>query len=140
MDQAVTPELLREALTGTDADVARTAASIAFNLHKVGEDVVASGRLNATLGLSCVACLQPTRLDANVGVRAVFRPDVDPDSEEDLFPHDRKEVDLWPMVRISGADLNGSAMVPGLAGRSPSYLARQLNDFRQGTRKGVLSR
>jgi cytochrome c553 len=38
-----------------------------------------------------------------------------------------------------GADLNGSAMVPGLAGRSPSYLARQLNDFRQGARKGPLS-
>jgi uncharacterized protein len=99
VDQAVTPELLRDALTGTDADVERTAASIALNLHKVGEDVIASGRLNATLGLSCVACLAPTRLDANVGVRAVFRPDVDPDNEEDLFPHDRKEVDLWPMVR-----------------------------------------
>ena len=38
-----------------------------------------------------------------------------------------------------GADLNGSAMVPGLAGRSPSYLARQLNDFRQGARKGPLA-
>ena len=35
-----------------------------------------------------------------------------------------------------GADLNGLAFVPGIASRSPSYLARQLNDYRQGTRKG----
>ena len=35
-----------------------------------------------------------------------------------------------------GADLNGLGPVPGLAGRSPSYLVRQLWDFKQGTRKG----
>ena len=29
--------------------------------------------------------------------------------------------------------------VPGLANRSPSYLARQLYDFQQGTRAGVWS-
>ena len=35
-----------------------------------------------------------------------------------------------------GADLQGLGPVPGLAGRSPSYVARQLYDMRQGTRKG----
>lgn len=35
-----------------------------------------------------------------------------------------------------GADLMGAADVPPLAGRSPSYLARQLYDFQQGTRNG----
>jgi cytochrome c553 len=35
-----------------------------------------------------------------------------------------------------GADLMGTADVPPLAGRSPSYLARQLYDFQQGTRNG----
>jgi cytochrome c553 len=35
-----------------------------------------------------------------------------------------------------GADLKGLGPVPGLAGRSPSYLARQLYDMQQGTRKG----
>jgi cytochrome c553 len=35
-----------------------------------------------------------------------------------------------------GADLNGSGPVPGLAGRSPSYLVRQLYDMQQGSRKG----
>jgi cytochrome c553 len=35
-----------------------------------------------------------------------------------------------------GADLMGKDDVPPLAGRSPSYLARQLYDFQQGTRNG----
>ena len=29
--------------------------------------------------------------------------------------------------------------MPGIAGRSPSYLVRQLCDFKQGTRKGAWS-
>lgn len=36
-----------------------------------------------------------------------------------------------------GADLEGLALVPPLRGRSPSYIARQLIDFKQGTRQGV---
>ena len=35
-----------------------------------------------------------------------------------------------------GENLNGLAVVPSLRGRSPSYVARQLADFRQGTRHG----
>jgi cytochrome c553 len=35
-----------------------------------------------------------------------------------------------------GADLNGLAMVPGLRGRSPSYIARQLADMKLGMRRG----
>jgi cytochrome c553 len=35
-----------------------------------------------------------------------------------------------------GQDLNGLGPVPGIAGRSPSYMVRQLWDFKQGTRKG----
>ena len=38
-----------------------------------------------------------------------------------------------------GADLNGVANIPPLAARSPSYLARQLNDFEQGTRNGTMA-
>jgi cytochrome c553 len=38
-----------------------------------------------------------------------------------------------------GPDLKGLAEVPGIAGRSPSYLARQLYDMQQGTRKAPLS-
>lgn len=38
-----------------------------------------------------------------------------------------------------GTDLNGLGPVPGLAGRSPSYLARQMYDIKTGARKGVWS-
>lgn len=38
-----------------------------------------------------------------------------------------------------GPDLMGLADVPGIAGRSPSYLVRQIYDLQQGTRKGTLS-
>jgi cytochrome c553 len=36
-----------------------------------------------------------------------------------------------------GADLKGLGPVPGLAGRSPSYMVRQMFDMQQGARKGV---
>jgi cytochrome c553 len=38
-----------------------------------------------------------------------------------------------------GQDLEGLGPVPGLAGRSPSYLVRQLHDMQIGTRKGQWS-
>lgn len=38
-----------------------------------------------------------------------------------------------------GQDLNGLGPVPGIAGRSPSYIMRQLWDIQQGTRKGLWS-
>ena len=38
-----------------------------------------------------------------------------------------------------GEDLRGLGPVPGLAGRSPSYVARQLFDFQSGARKGAWS-
>jgi cytochrome c553 len=38
-----------------------------------------------------------------------------------------------------GADLAGLAVVPPLRGRSPSYIARQLVDFKQGARHGLWS-
>lgn len=38
-----------------------------------------------------------------------------------------------------GADLEGMGPVPGLAGRDPSYMARQLYDMQVGARKGVWS-
>jgi cytochrome c553 len=38
-----------------------------------------------------------------------------------------------------GPDLKGTATIPEIAGRSPSYIFRQLYDFRQGTRTGISS-
>jgi len=36
-----------------------------------------------------------------------------------------------------GADLKGMGPVPGIAGRSPSYMVRQMFDMQQGARKGL---
>ena len=38
-----------------------------------------------------------------------------------------------------GEDLNGLGSVPGIAARSPSYIARQLNDIQQGARHGDMA-
>lgn len=38
-----------------------------------------------------------------------------------------------------GPDLKGLGPIPGIAGRSPSYVVRQLYDFKQGTRAGISS-
>ena len=35
-----------------------------------------------------------------------------------------------------GQDLMGIGLIPGIAGRSPSYMMRQLYDMKQGTRNG----
>ena len=42
-------------------------------------------------------------------------------------------------VTCHGADLRGLGPIPAIAGRSPSYLARQLNDLRSGARRGAWS-
>jgi cytochrome c553 len=42
-------------------------------------------------------------------------------------------------VLCHGPDLKGLGLVPGIAGRSPSYLVRQLYDFQQGKRAGVVA-
>jgi cytochrome c553 len=39
-------------------------------------------------------------------------------------------------IHCHGADLRGDGPVPGIAGRSPSYLARQMFDIQAGTRHG----
>ena len=44
-----------------------------------------------------------------------------------------------PCTICHGDQLNGVGPIPGLAGRSPSYLVRQLYDFQHGTRTGPWS-
>ena len=41
-----------------------------------------------------------------------------------------------PCATCHGTDLKGLGPVPGIAGRSPSYMTRQLYDMQQNTRKG----
>jgi cytochrome c553 len=54
---------------------------------------------------------------------------------EALVTHGRGKT--VPCVTCHGIDLAGVGPVPGIAGRSPSYLARQLYDFQQGARNGT---
>jgi cytochrome c553 len=42
-----------------------------------------------------------------------------------------------PCGTCHGPDLKGLGPIPGIAGRSPSYLVRQLYDFRAGVRAGA---
>jgi cytochrome c553 len=42
-----------------------------------------------------------------------------------------------PCVTCHGLDLMGVADVPPIAGRSPSYIVRQMWDMQQGTRNGA---
>lgn len=44
-----------------------------------------------------------------------------------------------PCSVCHGLDLMGLAVVPGITGRSPSYMMRQLYDMRRGTRRGSWS-
>ncbi len=44
---------------------------------------------------------------------------------------------LITCARCHGPALRGLGQVPGIAGRSPSYLMRQLYDFKQATRRGA---
>jgi cytochrome c553 len=44
-----------------------------------------------------------------------------------------------PCASCHGADLNGAGSIPGIAARSPSYICRQLNDIKQGTRAGEMA-
>lgn len=41
-----------------------------------------------------------------------------------------------PCAGCHGANLRGFGMAPGIAGRSPSYIVRQLYDYQQGARSG----
>jgi len=49
---------------------------------------------------------------------------------------ERGGADGVPCTACHGDDLRGLGPMPALAGRSPSYLARQLWDFREGHRAG----
>jgi cytochrome c553 len=44
-----------------------------------------------------------------------------------------------PCATCHRADLDGLGAAPGIRGRSPSYVARQLYDFQRGTRRGLMA-
>ena len=88
-----------------------------------------------------------------IGIRLIETP-VDVDREQLRDPHagfiayvppgavakGRRLAARLNCARCHGERLTGSdGTAPGIAGRSPSYLARQLYDFQQGTRHGEMA-
>ena len=49
----------------------------------------------------------------------------------------RRQAAAFACIRCHGADLLGLGDAPPIAGRSPSYLVRQLYDFKTGVRDGL---
>jgi uncharacterized protein len=110
VDQPLSAALLKEALDGLDADLGRTAAAVRLDVSRTHEDVFVRGKLSATLGLACASCLGPARVDVAAPINMIYRPEDEPgepgidDSEDPLADqeqgtHDRKELDLAPMLR-----------------------------------------
>jgi len=108
VDQALPGSLLQEALDGMDADLGRTAAALRLDVSRSQEDVFVRGKLSVTLGLSCSSCLGPARVDVSAPIDMIYRPDDaeardeetdDPLDDLELGQHDRKELDLTPMLR-----------------------------------------
>ncbi len=48
-----------------------------------------------------------------------------------------RQASTTPCISCHGADLGGTNLAPPLAGRSPSYLVRQLLDIQSGARNGL---
>jgi cytochrome c553 len=138
-------------------------AAIPFTpwVRVIETDRVPKTRIDNNLFLA----LEPTRTEPIAG-RIVEVPENEEQSEADRNPHSGfiayvppgsiakgKELVSTGGTRVTGervvpgktiacitchgADLTGIGNVPAIAGRSPSYLVRQLWDIQQGTRRGI---
>ena len=72
---------LRDALGGSDVDLAGSRAFASLHLSRVGDNVFARGRLAGNLTVPCSRCLAPTAMLVDVPLRYTFAPD-------DLAPPD----------------------------------------------------
>jgi cytochrome c553 len=51
--------------------------------------------------------------------------------------HESEFSEATPYRACHGPGLKGLGPIPGITGRSPSYIVRQLYDFKHGTRAGI---
>ena len=116
-DQALPADLIVDALTGLEPDLAQCSGSVHLTLSKAhskaSTDVVVAGRISAALTLACGSCLKPAALLTRVPVNAVYTiaPDADDEDEDDdvaseesldaadILHYDGREVDLRPLIR-----------------------------------------
>jgi uncharacterized protein len=108
VDQPIGGALLQEALQGIEVDLGRTAGAVHLDVTRSQEDVFVRGKLSVTLGLSCASCLGPARFEVAAPINMIFRPEDDeaeaesngdPLDDLEIGHHDRKELDLTPMMR-----------------------------------------
>lgn len=109
LELPLTQDLLRQALDGTDADLANCSGSVRLELSRTGYDVVVYGTLNAMLTLPCGGCLKPTTSLLSVPIKTVFTladeggadelSDDALDDDADVAHHDGISLDLEPTVR-----------------------------------------
>jgi DUF177 domain-containing protein len=112
VSRAIEPALLADALEDSGAELERTAGAVDFELTRSHDDVYVSGRLKATIGMSCALCLAPTRVELDQSIKMVYvregadaddaddaTDEEDPLDEEDVGTHDGEHIDLAPMIR-----------------------------------------
>ena len=137
----------------TQAEIAGAAAYYAALPHTVAIRVVESGSVVKMRSQEGMWLPHEDGKREPIGVRVIETP-ADVDREQLRDPHagfiayvpkgaiakGRRLAAELDCASCHGAGLHGmDNMAPALAGRSPSYLARQLYDFQQGTRHGEMA-
>jgi cytochrome c553 len=146
--------MLGVAAAATEAEVRRAAEYFARERPRHRVRVVESARVPATHAAGWVLVADRDRPREAIGTRVIELAD-----DAERFEHRDARVGYTAFVppgsvrrgealvragedgvpactRCHGLRLGGAGTVPGLAGRSPSYLVRQLYDFAAGARAG----
>src|SRR3954463_7185338 len=137
----------------TEAEVAQAAAYYASLHPTVPIRVVETDTVPALRSQEGMWLPDPARPREKIGTRVIETP-ADVDREQLRDPHagfivyaprgavakGKRLAATLACAGCHGEKLTGNgATAPGIAGRSPSYLARQLYDFRQGSRHGGMA-
>jgi uncharacterized protein len=109
VSQALSAELLQEALDGLEPDLAQCSGGLELTLTRARTDVVVVGRISAALTMACGACLKPTSILVRAPINSLFveGPEDDDEDEaveedldaEDVLRYDGEVIDLRSLIR-----------------------------------------
>jgi cytochrome c553 len=137
----------------TEAEMHQAAAYYASLPHTVAIKVVETGTVPALRSQEGMWLPDAGKPREKIGIRVIETP-ADVDREQLRDPHagfiayvpkgavakGKRLATALDCASCHGEKLTGNgAIAPGIAGRSPSYLARQLYDFRTGNRHGEMA-
>jgi cytochrome c553 len=136
----------------TDAEMTEAAAYYAALPHAVTLHVVETQNVRKMRSQEGLWLPQESGVQEPIGDRVIETP-ANVDREQLRDPHagfiayvpkgaiakGRRLAATLECAGCHGAGLHGMDTTPAIAGRSPSYLARQLYDFQQGTRHGEMA-